>query len=102
MSKRFNPITRRLLLLALGGTALASLGTSPLYAAGDEQAATTIQFSYDRAIDAISAPFVLATTRGLYRAENLTVNSNVAAGSKETIARVASAPATLRWPISMP
>lgn len=44
----------------------------------------------DRPVDAIAAPFVLAATRGLYRAENLNVAIQVATGSKDTITRVAS------------
>ncbi len=52
--------------------------------------ATAVQFTLDRPLDAVAAPFVLAADRGLYRAENLIVSTNAAAGSKETIARVAS------------
>jgi NitT/TauT family transport system substrate-binding protein len=88
MSKREPAFSRRL-FLALSGTALVALRAAPGEAA-DDKTPTTIQFSFDRAIDATNAPFVLASTRGLYRAENLNVTTNVAAGSKETIARVAS------------
>jgi len=49
-----------------------------------------VRLTLDRPVDAIAAPFVLAATRGLYRAEGLIVSTNVASGSKETIARVAS------------
>jgi NitT/TauT family transport system substrate-binding protein len=56
----------------------------------DDKTPANVQFSLDRAVDAIAAPFVLANTRGLYRAENLNVTTTVAAGSKDTIARVAS------------
>jgi NitT/TauT family transport system substrate-binding protein len=58
--------------------------------ADDDRSPTALQFTLERNIDAIAAPFVMAATRGLYRAENLNVATNVAAGSRETIARVAS------------
>jgi NitT/TauT family transport system substrate-binding protein len=64
--------------------------TAPGRAAEPEKPPVTIQFTLDRPIDAVAAPFLLATTKGLYSAENLVVSANVAAGSKETIARVAS------------
>ncbi|WP_299806309.1 ABC transporter substrate-binding protein [Tardiphaga sp.] len=63
---------------------------APGRAAEEPSPPTTIQFTLDRPVDAVAAPFVLAAARGLYRAENLLVSTNVAAGSKETIARVAS------------
>ncbi|QDM15261.1 ABC transporter substrate-binding protein [Tardiphaga sp. vice352] len=65
-------------------------GTAPGRAVEPAKSPATIQFTLDRPIDAIAAPFVLANVRGLYRAENLVVSTNVAAGSKETIARVAA------------
>lgn len=49
-----------------------------------------LQFSYDRPVDAVAAPFVLAVTRGLFRAEGLNVSTNIAAGTRDAIARVAS------------
>jgi NitT/TauT family transport system substrate-binding protein len=72
---------------------IAALGASavhvPFVRAADEPT-TTIQFTLDRPVDAIAAPFVLAASRGLYRAENLRVALQVATGSKDTITRVAS------------
>lgn len=53
-------------------------------------AASALYFSFDRAIDGTAAPFVLASVRGLFRAENLTVTTGQAAGSPDAIARVAS------------
>lgn len=64
--------------------------TAPGRATEPERPPAAIQFTLDRPIDAVAAPFLLATSQGLYRAENLVVSINVAAGSKETIARVAS------------
>lgn len=90
MPDRALSISRRSLLVSIAATGLvASRATTGRAADGDSSAAA-IQFSLDRAIDAIAAPFVLASTRGLYRAENLNVNTNAAAGSKDAIARVAS------------
>ena len=51
---------------------------------------TAIQFSLDRPIDAAAAPFMLAAHRGLFRGEGVNVTINVAAGTRDTIARVAS------------
>jgi NitT/TauT family transport system substrate-binding protein len=53
-------------------------------------AAAALQFSYDRPIDGAAAPLVLASSRGLFRAEGLTVTASAAAGSQDAIARVAS------------
>jgi NitT/TauT family transport system substrate-binding protein len=49
-----------------------------------------IQFTLDRALDASDAPFVLASSRGLFRAEGLAVGTNIAGGPADAIARVAS------------
>ena len=49
-----------------------------------------IQFSLDRPIDAGAAPFVLAASRGLFSSEGLAVNTNIASGSLDGIARVAA------------
>lgn len=53
-------------------------------------AAAALQFSFDRPVDGAVAPFVLASSRGLFRAEGLTVATNAAANSQDAIARVAS------------
>jgi NitT/TauT family transport system substrate-binding protein len=49
-----------------------------------------LQFSLDRAIDGAAAPFVVASARGLFRAENLNVTTGQANGSVDAITRVAS------------
>jgi NitT/TauT family transport system substrate-binding protein len=49
-----------------------------------------IQFTLDRPIDASAAPFALASSRGLFRAEGLAVGTNIAGGPADAIARVAS------------
>jgi NitT/TauT family transport system substrate-binding protein len=59
-------------------------------AAAETAPPTAIQFTLDRPLDASNAPFVLASSRGLFRSENLTVATNIAAGPADAIARVAS------------
>jgi NitT/TauT family transport system substrate-binding protein len=49
-----------------------------------------VALSFDRPINASSAPLVVAMTDGLFSAEGLAVTSHIAAGSPEAIARVAS------------
>jgi len=58
--------------------------------AADAAPPTALQFSLDRPLDASNAPFVLASTRGLFRSENLTVATTVTGGPADAIARVAS------------
>jgi NitT/TauT family transport system substrate-binding protein len=50
----------------------------------------TIELSFDRPLEASMAPFVLASHRGLFAAEGLSVANHFAEGSPEAIARVAS------------
>jgi NitT/TauT family transport system substrate-binding protein len=69
---------------------LACVGAQTGRAAGETAPPTAIQFTLDRPLDASDAPFVLASTRGLFRAENLSVATNVAGGPADAIARVAS------------
>ena len=59
-------------------------------AAGEIQPPTAIRFTLDRPVDAGAAPFVLATSDGLFAAEGLAVTTDIAAGSPEAIARVAA------------
>ena len=58
-------------------------------------AVTAIRFSLDRAIDGAAAPFVLASSKGLYRAENLNVTTDAATGSQDAIRRVAAGEADI-------
>ena len=53
-------------------------------------AATALHFSLDRPIDGAAAPFIVANSQGLYRADNLTVTMSNAANSPDAIARVAA------------
>jgi NitT/TauT family transport system substrate-binding protein len=76
-------------LLALWLSAL-SLSATPAAYADDARPPVAVQFSLDRAVDAVAAPFVLASTRGLFRAEGLNVTTNAASDTRDTISRVAS------------
>lgn len=81
--------SRRSVVLSLGAIGLG-LGATRVRAQDDGKPQVSIQFSFDRPVDGAAAPFVLASTRGLFYAEGLNVVTNVAAGTRETIARVAS------------
>jgi NitT/TauT family transport system substrate-binding protein len=59
-------------------------------AADETRPPVAIQFSLDRPIDASAAPFVLAASGGLFGSEGLAVNTNIASGSLDGIARVAA------------
>ena len=88
---RANPtiaVRRFLALAALLG--LACLGTAQTRAADETRPPVAIQFTLDRPLDAGAAPFVLAATSGLFGAEGLAVTTNIASGSPDAIARVAS------------
>jgi NitT/TauT family transport system substrate-binding protein len=81
------PLTVRCFLASLTGL----LGLAWLHAAGAEvRPPIAIQFSLDRPIEAGAAPFVVASVRGLFGAEGLSVATNIANGSPEAIARVAT------------
>jgi NitT/TauT family transport system substrate-binding protein len=72
-------------------TALSLVCGAQTGRAADETAPpTAIQFTLDRPLDASDAPFVLASGRGLFRAEGLAVATNIASGPADAIARVAS------------
>jgi NitT/TauT family transport system substrate-binding protein len=81
---------RCILALLAGLLALAGFGSAASQAEGEARQPLAIQLSFDRPIDASAAPFVLAASRGLFGAEGLAVTTNIANGSPEAIARVAS------------
>jgi len=62
-------------------------GVCPAARAADPVA---IDFTLNRPIDAVAAPFVMAQVGGLFSAEGLSVTTNAVANSQEAIARVAS------------
>lgn len=76
--------TFRFILAVLAGL---SGSVCPVARAADPVA---VQFSLDRPIDAVAAPFVAAQVGGLFSAEGLAVTLNAAASAQEAIARVAS------------
>ena len=78
----------RCLLAPLVG--LVCLATVNAAAADENPHPVAIQFSFDRPVNAGFAPVILAMTDGLFASEGLAVATNVAAGSPEAIARVAS------------
>jgi NitT/TauT family transport system substrate-binding protein len=49
-----------------------------------------IELSFDRPLESSMAPFITASSRGLFAAEGLSVHNDFVAGSPEAIARVAS------------
>ena len=66
------------------------LCASTVHAADDQNPITQIQMTFDRPLDSVAAPFLIAGVHGLYRAEFMNVASNVVNGSPDAIARVAS------------
>jgi NitT/TauT family transport system substrate-binding protein len=77
---------------------LASLTGLLVFACfGDSRAAdrarppVAIRLSFDRPINAVAAPFVLAEVDGLYGSQGLAVTTDIADGSPDAIARVAAA-----------
>lgn len=74
------------------GTAFLSLlaFACVLTSTGGANASTAMRFSLDRAIDGAAAPFVVASMKDLFRAEDLAVTLDAANGSEDAIARVAS------------
>jgi NitT/TauT family transport system substrate-binding protein len=78
------------LIWAITALSLACIGAQTGRAAGETPPPTAIQFTLDRPLDASNAPFVLASSRGLFRAEGLAVATKIASGPADAIARVAS------------
>jgi NitT/TauT family transport system substrate-binding protein len=75
---------------AVTALSLACVGAQPSHAAEETAQPTAVQFTLDRPIDGSDAPFVLASARGLFRAEGLAVGTNIASNPSDAIARVAS------------
>jgi NitT/TauT family transport system substrate-binding protein len=89
---RASPTTavRCILALLTGLSGLACLGGGEGRTQDHIRQPIAIQLSFDRPIDARAAPFVLASTRGLFGSEGLAVTINIASGSPDAIARVAA------------
>jgi NitT/TauT family transport system substrate-binding protein len=90
-----SPITTRRFLArfpiwVVTALSLVCIGAQAGRAADESAPQTAIQFTLDRPLDASDAPFVLASARGLFRAEGLAVGTNIANGPTDAIARVVS------------
>src|SRR5712675_2593311 len=83
-------IANSCILASLTGLlAFACFSVTGSRAQGEVRPPTAILFSLDRPIDASAAPFVLASSRGLFGSEGLAVTTNIASGWADAIARVA-------------
>src|SRR5467141_1945030 len=83
-------IANSCILASLTGLlAFACFGVTGSRAQGEVRPPTAILLSLDRPIDASAAPFVLASSRGLFGSEGLAVTTNIASGWADAIARVA-------------
>jgi NitT/TauT family transport system substrate-binding protein len=76
--------------LLTGLLALACFGVNPVRAQAEPRQPVPIRFAFDRPIDAGAAPVLLASASGLFSSEGLAVTTEIAAGSADAIARVAS------------
>jgi NitT/TauT family transport system substrate-binding protein len=74
----------------IGLLGLGCFGTGESRAADETRQPIPIQLSFDRPIDASAAPFVLASSRGLFGSEGLAVTTHIASGWPDAIARVAA------------
>ena len=71
---------------------LAVLASFSLAQAADDDTnpVTPIQMTFDRPLDSVAAPFMVARAQGFYRAEFVNVARSVVNGTPEAIARIAS------------
>jgi len=76
--------------LLTGLLALPCFGASQVRAQVEPRQPIQIRFAFDRPIDAGAAPVLLASASGLFSSEGLAVTTEIAAGSADAIARVAS------------
>jgi len=83
-------LIRTMLAVLIGFVAVVCASTNQTQAADEPHQPLAIQFTLDRPLDAAAAPFVMAGVSGLFSAEGLAVTTNVAGGSQDAIARVAS------------
>jgi NitT/TauT family transport system substrate-binding protein len=82
--------TLRFSALLTGLLGFACFGAGESRAADEVRQPIAIQFTFDRPIEASVAPFILAASRGLFGSEGLAVTTNIASGSPDAIARVAT------------
>lgn len=83
-------VARCLLASLISLKGLSGPGAMQALAADENHQPILVQFSLDRPVNAGFAPVILAMTDGLFASEGLAVTTNVAAGSPDAIARVAS------------
>jgi NitT/TauT family transport system substrate-binding protein len=76
--------------LLTGLLALACFGANQVRAQAEPRQPVPIRFAFDRPIDAGAAPVLLASASGLFSSEGLAVTTEIAGGSADAIARVAS------------
>src|SRR6202795_1995117 len=76
--------------LLTGLLALACFVVNPVRAQAEPRQPVPIRFAFDRPIDAGAAPVLLASASGLFSSEGLAVTTDIAGGSADAIARVAS------------
>jgi NitT/TauT family transport system substrate-binding protein len=76
--------------LLTGLLALACFGVNQVRAQTEPRQPVPIRFAFDRPIDAGAAPVLLASASGLFSSEGLAVTTEIAGGSADAIARVAS------------
>ena len=76
--------------LLAGLLALACFGAHEVRAQAGSGQPIPIRFAFDRPIDAGASPVLLASASGLFSSEGLTVTTDIAGGSADAIARVAS------------
>ena len=74
----------------LGVGVVLGAAAGPGEAAEANTPLVAVQLAFDRPLDAGMAPFVLAASRGLFASEGLSVTTDIASGSADAIARVAS------------
>src|ERR1700675_4197277 len=76
--------------LLTGLLALACFGVNPVRAQAEPRQPVPIRFAFDRPIDARAPPVLLASASVLFGSEGLAVTPDIAGGSADAIARVAS------------
>jgi NitT/TauT family transport system substrate-binding protein len=76
--------------LLTGLLALACFSATQVRAQAEPRQPVPIRFAFDRPIDAGAAPVLLASSSGLFSSEGLAITTDIAGGSADAIARVAS------------
>ena len=66
------------------------VGANEGHAQAEPRQLIPIRFAFDRPIDAAASPLLLASASGLFSSEGLAVTTDIAGGSADAIARVAS------------